>query len=70
MAISDDIIEVVSVSEAASSLGISERTVYLWSEHGKLEGIKLARNILRITVRSINELILSNKKVYDADGEA
>jgi len=45
--------ELLRVDEVAAYFDVSERTVYLWVEHGKLEGRKLARNILRITRVSV-----------------
>jgi len=41
------------VEEVAEYFRISEKTVYLWCEHGKLDGRKLARNVLRITRESV-----------------
>ena len=41
------------VEEVAIYFDVSEKTIYLWVEHGKLEGQKLARNVLRITRESV-----------------
>jgi excisionase family DNA binding protein len=45
--------DLLRVEEVAAYFEVSERTIYLWVEHGKLEGRKLARNILRITRASV-----------------
>lgn len=45
--------DLLRVEEVATYFDVSQRTIYLWVEHGKLEGRKLARNVLRITRSSV-----------------
>lgn len=61
--------ELLRVDEVAAYFDVSERTVYLWVEHGKLEGRKLARNILRVTRVSVLACGFAHPD-GDGDGES
>lgn len=45
--------DLLRVDEVATYFSITEKTVYLWVEQKKLEGRRLARNVLRITRKSV-----------------
>ncbi len=48
--------------EVARVLKISRWTVYRWVEEGRLDGIKIGKGTLRITVESVDRLLMENRK--------
>lgn len=45
--------ELLRVDEVAFYFSISRKTVYVWIEDGKLDGVKVGGTILRITHESV-----------------
>jgi len=42
--------------EVADYFNISRSTIYLWCDHGKLDGFKPSGGVLRVTVESVRRL--------------
>ncbi len=47
--------------EVASFFGVTPRTVYVWVETGRLEGLKIADRTLRIPRQAVVEIIILSR---------
>jgi excisionase family DNA binding protein len=50
-------IKLLRVSQVALRLNVSTSTIYLWCDHGHLEKVKLTNGTVRVTEKSVDEMI-------------
>jgi len=58
------------VSEVAAYYGVTERTVYLWIEHGHLETVLTPAGQWRVTRESLDACRFAKKEKRDVDAFA
>ena len=56
--------ELLRVDEVAAYLSVTERTIRLWAEHGKIKAVRTPTGMLRITRDSAVNCVLG----YDRGG--
>ncbi len=64
-----DATEFCSTREAAAILGVSHRTVQLWVESGVLQAWKTAGGHRRITMKSVEKLVLERRQAVKGPAE-
>ena len=60
--------KLLSPTEAAIQLGLkSERTIRRWVNNGKLKGVKISYNVVRIPQSEVDRLLSENETCSDTD---
>lgn len=59
----------MKVSEVAHKLNVSRHTIYGWIKQGKLQGLKIAGDAVRIPRESYETLLREAKRLHPEDTE-